>query len=76
MCLLANKSAEEISRSLVTVSRAREALEELEEGWTHAGRWCRWVSTAVAEASGDSQIFADAAGEEEAAGEDVGWTAT
>lgn len=32
----------------------------MEEGWEHAGRWCRWVSKALAEAdSAGSQLSAD-----------------
>ncbi|CAB1106793.1 unnamed protein product [Ectocarpus sp. CCAP 1310/34] len=47
LCLVAGRSPGELSRSLAKVSRAREVLDALDEGREHAGRWCRWASSAL-----------------------------
>lgn len=65
LCLLASRSKQEVSLSLQAVSRARAALEGVEEGRGHAGRWCRWVSSslAAADAEGSGGGSAGRAGE-------------
>ncbi|CAN0353998.1 unnamed protein product [Ectocarpus sp. 6 AP-2014] len=47
LCLVAGRPPGELSRSLAKVSRAREVLDALDEGREHAGRWCRWASSAL-----------------------------
>ncbi|CBJ33434.1 hypothetical protein Esi_0483_0008 [Ectocarpus siliculosus] len=47
LCLVACRPPGELSRSLAKVTRAREVLDALDEGREHAGRWCRWASSAL-----------------------------